>query len=96
MNNTDSYEMDRPVENLAVGYVPSKSNQFGWENNLYKHIIKGGPAGGGFSTVRDLHRFSLALLGEKLLSKLSLDLLWKTTQNSTDMALAYATNYQEK
>lgn len=78
MTDTDSYEMDQPVENLAIGYAPSRANDFGWENNLYKHVIKGGPAGGGFSTVRDLHKFSLALIGEKLVSKTLLELLWKT------------------
>ncbi|MEP1096979.1 MAG: serine hydrolase domain-containing protein [Cyclobacteriaceae bacterium] len=78
MMSTDSYEMDQPVENLAIGYTHSEDNEFGWENNLFKHVIKGGPAGGGFSTVRDLHKFSMALTGEKLLSKSSLKLLWKS------------------
>lgn len=77
MLNTDSYEMDQPIENLAIGYVQTKDNTFGWENNLYKHVIKGGPAGGGFSTVRDLHKFSLALINAKLISKVSLKLLWE-------------------
>ncbi len=77
MTNSDCYEMDQPVENLAIGYAPSKDNKYGWENNLYKHVLKGGPAGGGFSTVRDLHKFSLALRNEELVSKSSLDLLWK-------------------
>jgi CubicO group peptidase (beta-lactamase class C family) len=39
-------------------------------------VIKGGPAGGGFSTVVDLHRFGLALLEEKLVSRESLDKMW--------------------
>lgn len=76
MENSNSYDMDQPVENLAIGYVPTKNNKYGWENNIYKHVIKGGPAGGGFSTVRDLHKFAVALLNEKLVSKSSLDLLW--------------------
>ncbi|MGI9550438.1 MAG: serine hydrolase domain-containing protein, partial [Aurantibacter sp.] len=75
MSNSDSYDMDQPVENLAIGYEPS-NNVYGWENNLYKHVIKGGPAGGGFSTVRDLHKFAIALTNEKLVSKTSLELLW--------------------
>ncbi|MEP5613425.1 MAG: serine hydrolase domain-containing protein [Cyclobacteriaceae bacterium] len=77
MTNTDSYEMDQPIENLAIGYVPTKDNESGWENNLYKHVIKGGPAGGGFSTARDLHRFSMALINEKIVTDSSLKLLWK-------------------
>ena len=80
MMNTDSYEMDQPVENLAIGYSRAENN-FGWENNLYKHVIKGGPAGGGFSTVGNLHKFGLALVNEKLVSKESLDLLWTSHSN---------------
>ncbi len=80
MKNTNSYEMDQPVENLAIGYSRS-DNIFGWENNLYKHVIKGGPAGGGFSTVGDLHKFAMALVNEKLVSKESLDLHWTDYSN---------------
>ncbi|SHI96526.1 serine hydrolase domain-containing protein [Aquimarina spongiae] len=76
MINSDAFEMDQPVENLAIGYIPSSKNPLGWENNIYKHVIKGGPAGGGFSTVKDLHLFALALKNEKLVSKSSLELLW--------------------
>lgn len=82
MENSNSYEMDQPVENLAIGYVPTKNSKYGWENNIYKHVIKGGPAGGGFSTARDLHKFAVALLNEKLVSKSSLNLLWTDHSNS--------------
>lgn len=75
MENSDCYEMDYPVENLAIGYSPDPG-RYGWQNNLYKHVIKGGPAGGGFSTVVDLHRFARALLTGKLVSKESLKTLW--------------------
>ncbi len=76
MVNSDSYEMDYPVENLAIGYSPDWVSPYKWQNNLYKHVLKGGPAGGGFSTVTDLHRFSLALLSGKLASKPMLDRMW--------------------
>jgi len=76
MKNSDCYEMDYPVENLAIGYSPDWKSPYGWQNNLYKHVIKGGPAGGGFSTVKDLHRFALALLSGKLVSKESLKTMW--------------------
>lgn len=55
--------MDYPVENLAIGYIPDWKSEYGWQNNLFKHLIKDRPAGGGFSTVRDLFRFAHALLG---------------------------------
>jgi CubicO group peptidase (beta-lactamase class C family) len=77
MTNSDCYEMDYPVENLAIGYSPKPESEWGWQNNYFKHSIKGGPAGGGFSTVGDLHRFALAILGGKLVSKKSLDIMWE-------------------
>ena len=76
MTSSDCYEMDYPVENLAFGYSPDWKSPYGWQNNLYKHVIKGGPAGGGFSTVKDLHRFALALLSGQLVSKQSLAPMW--------------------
>ena len=76
MTNSDCYEMDYPVENLAIGYHPDANAPSGWKNNLYMHVIKGGPAGGGFSTVRDLHKFARALIHGKLVKKESLDLMW--------------------
>jgi CubicO group peptidase (beta-lactamase class C family) len=76
MTDSDSYEMDYPVENLAIGYSPDWKSPYRWQNNLYKHVIKGGPAGGGFSTVKDLHRFALALLSGKLVSPRMRELMW--------------------
>ncbi|HQU61391.1 MAG TPA: serine hydrolase domain-containing protein, partial [Saprospiraceae bacterium] len=76
MTHTDCYEMDYPVENLAIGYIPDPDSPYKWQNNLYKHVIKGGPAGGGFSTVGDLHRFARALQTGQLLNKSSLEKLW--------------------
>jgi CubicO group peptidase (beta-lactamase class C family) len=76
MTSSDCYEMDYPVENLAIGYSPDFSSPYKWQNNLYKHVLKGGPAGGGFSTVKDLHKFALALLAGKLVSKPMLETLW--------------------
>jgi CubicO group peptidase (beta-lactamase class C family) len=82
MTDTDCYEMDRPVENLAIGYSPDFSHPAKWQNNLYKHVLKGGPAGGGFSTVKDLHRFALALLSGKLVSRSTRELLWTDYKGS--------------
>jgi CubicO group peptidase (beta-lactamase class C family) len=76
MTDSDSYEMDQPVENLAIGYDMDPDAAQGYRNNLYMHVIKGGPAGGGFSTVEDLRRFASALLDGTLLSRQSLETMW--------------------
>lgn len=58
MINTDCYDMDRPIENLALGYIkePATDDQPEWRSNIFMHVAKGGPAGGGYSTVEDLLR----------------------------------------
>ncbi len=76
MINTDSFEMDQPVPNLAIGYEQNYHNETGWRNNIYRHVLKGGPAGGGFSTVEDLHRFALALTQFKLLDRKHSEMLY--------------------
>ena len=76
MTRTDCYELDRPVEDLAVGYERDPDSPWGWRNNVFLHVLRGGPAGGGYSTVGDLHRFTRGLLGGKLVSLAMLDRLW--------------------
>jgi CubicO group peptidase (beta-lactamase class C family) len=69
MTNTDAYELDRDTPNLATGYTRETSDDVKVrKNNIFLHVLKGGPAGGGYSTVEDLHRFALALKQNKLLS----------------------------
>lgn len=76
MGDTDCYDMDCPVENLAIGYWKSDECPSGWKNNYYEHVVRGGPAGGGFSTSPDLWRFARALETGKLVSDESLEQLW--------------------
>jgi CubicO group peptidase (beta-lactamase class C family) len=79
MINTDAYEMDRPVPNRAIGYtfngLDDRPNDGPRRNNLFMHVVKGSPAGGAFSTVEDLSRFSQALLGHHLLNPELTDLV---------------------
>jgi CubicO group peptidase (beta-lactamase class C family) len=79
MVNTDAYELDRDTPNLAYGYTTEGLRE-GFEegsrrNNLFMHVIKGGPAGGGYSTVEDLLRFDVALRQNKLLGAAQRDVL---------------------
>jgi D-alanyl-D-alanine carboxypeptidase len=78
MENTDCYDISNPIPNLAVGYT--KMSLFGdridhWKNNLFLNPVKGGPAGGGYSTVGDLFRFAIALQTLKLTDREHLALL---------------------
>ena len=79
MNDTDAYELDHDTPNLAIGYT--NENDEGRfipgprANNLFLHVVKGGPAGGGFSTAPDLLKFANALMGHKLLSQRYTDIV---------------------
>jgi len=72
MHDTDAFEMDQSVLNRAIGYTYAGSSDElrpkARRNNLFLHVVKGGPAGGGYSTVEDLLKFSLALSEHSLLT----------------------------
>lgn len=74
MLNTDNYNVDDDVPNLALGYT-----RLGDDNrpqldrprrtNVLMNFARGGSAGGAYSTVEDLLHFSLALQRNRLLSR---------------------------
>ncbi|MCH7596145.1 MAG: beta-lactamase family protein [Planctomycetes bacterium] len=91
MINTDAYAMDQPIPNLAIGYSKETTpvgNSY-WTNNIFKHVVSGGPAGGGFSTVEDLFRFDQAMRSGKLVNKKTADLLWSVKPNSPDYGYGF-------
>ncbi len=73
MNDTDHYEMDMPIPDLANGYTrldeEDQTRKGPRRNNLLMIGVKGSSAGGGYSTVDDMHRFCMALLNHKLLDE---------------------------
>lgn len=100
MINSDCYEMDRPVPNLAIGYTKvnydgSSDPDDDWRNNLFLHAGKGGPAGGGFSTVEDLLQFAISLRENKLISQESFDLM-TTIKTEMRPGRGYAYLFQDK
>ena len=66
-HDTGCFELDRVNRNLAVGYhkVHTEAGTM-FENNLFSHVMRGGPQGGCYATVGDLHRFATALLAGKI------------------------------
>ena len=77
MPNSDSYDIDLVVPNLAIGY--SRERTAGgaqWRANTFEHVIRGGPAGGGYSTARDLLAFAEAMRKGKLVSAATGERLW--------------------
>jgi CubicO group peptidase (beta-lactamase class C family) len=69
MENSDSYELDKITANLAIGYEKSfdELGKTSFHNNLLVLSARGGPQGGGYSTVDDLVKFTRALQSGKLL-----------------------------
>jgi CubicO group peptidase (beta-lactamase class C family) len=68
MENTDSFEADAVVPNLAIGYTRRGDAGDKLVSNLYVKPARGSSAGGGYSTAEDLLRFTIALQNNKLLS----------------------------
>jgi len=66
MEDTDSLPEDQDVPNRATGYTWEGN---GWSPNTHTLPYRGTAAGGGYSTVRDLLRFSDALQTGALLPK---------------------------
>jgi len=69
MINTDGFDKDRPVNNLATGYSKMYENgDVYWDNHQFTRIMRGSPSGGIYSTVEDLLKYDIALRSNKLLS----------------------------
>lgn len=66
---------DEPVA-VAMGHMRAPDAPTGWRENSRRVLLRGIPAGGGYSTVGDLHRFALALLDGRLVGAESRARLW--------------------
>jgi CubicO group peptidase (beta-lactamase class C family) len=90
MTNTDAYEMTEKTANLAMGYVGVGGESSRTENSNSRPN-RGGPAGGGYSTVEDLTKFALALRDNKLLGAKYTELVTtgKVNMGGGNMKYAY-------
>jgi D-alanyl-D-alanine carboxypeptidase len=72
MTDTGFYEPGKDIPNLAIGYTrmgPDGKPLEEARDNTSMREVRGGPAGGGYSTVGDLVRFHMALRSFKLLNE---------------------------
>ena len=65
-----------------------------FRNNLFVHTIRGGPAGGGYSTVEDVLRFDRALRLNRLLEPETVQLMLtpKPKVNSANYGYGFDVN----
>jgi CubicO group peptidase (beta-lactamase class C family) len=100
MHNTDAYEVDKPVPNLAVGYThiayDGRRELGNVHNNFFMHVVKGGPGGGGFSTVQDLVGFGAALRANTLIQSQSMKWLTRGKVNLRGNELRYAYGFNDR
>lgn len=68
MADTGWPELDRVPQSLASNYERTFDGGIpGFRSDRYEQVVKGTPAGGGFSTLDDMHRFARALMDGRLL-----------------------------
>lgn len=72
MNSSSYLESERFGVNVAIGYLPDG------RSNSDIRLLNGCPAGGGYSTVYDLYKFSNALLDGRLLGQECLEIMFKS------------------
>lgn len=89
MYDTDAFELDGVIPNMATGYMMSIEKPGQWRNNTFLNVIKGTSAGGGFSTAEDLLKFADALQNNTLLNKKSTEIYTTGIVKYRDAMYAY-------
>jgi D-alanyl-D-alanine carboxypeptidase len=89
MTDTDAYELNAPIANLAMGYYRSADTPGQVLSNIYLIPFRGSPAGGSYTTAADLLRFANALMSHKLLDQAYTDALTTGTVDYGTRRYAY-------
>ena len=99
MANSGFYEPGKEIPNLAIGYTrmgPDGKPTEQVRENTDTLEIRGGPAGGGYSTVGDLLKFHVALRSFKLLNRDYTELATKGKVDAPGPIGRYAYGFGDK
>jgi len=99
MASSGFYEPGKEIPNLAIGYTrmgPDGKPTEQFRENTDTLEIRGGPAGGGYSTVEDLVRFHIALRNFKLLNRDYTELATKGKVDAPGPIGRYAYGFGDK
>jgi CubicO group peptidase (beta-lactamase class C family) len=99
MGSTGAFALDDLPPNTAVGYTQlNESIEWTdvWRDNVFVLPMRGASDGGGYSTLRDLYRFSQALLNDRLLSRSNTQLLLKGKVQAEEETRWYGYGFQDK
>jgi CubicO group peptidase (beta-lactamase class C family) len=89
MRDSGFFEMDIPHENLATGYFEDEDDGGRLKDNTLFQGLRGSPAGGGWSTTADLHRFFRSLSDGALVGAEMLETLCTPKPPSTDYGYGF-------
>lgn len=90
MKSTGFYPTNRAVEGCAIGYFEDKEDGGKLKDNLSLHGSIGSPAGGGWSTATDLHRFFLAMDRDQIVAAPSRKILWTPKPPAAETGFGFA------
>lgn len=90
MENTDYYETDMSIENLAEGYIKKNENGI-WKTSTYMKGARGSSAGGAYSTTEDLFKFATALKNNTFISARTLELM-VSDENQDNYGFGFSLN----